>query len=259
MFQTPTTQVWKRMYDQGRLEPPQTFFWETKPPEELYDLQNDPDEVNNLAGSAEHQAILERLRKAQQDWAKAIRDVGFLPEGEIHSRSQGSTAYEMGHDDEKYPLEKIVATAELASSLKPEATATLAEALEAEDSAVRYWAAMGILMRGPAAIRATKEALHKSLEDSSPHVRAIVAEGLARYGNQEDLAKALPVLLELADVHRSGVFPSMLALNALDALGERAQSAGETIRKLPKNPKSAPPRTGGYVSRLLQKIVSDLP
>ena len=32
MFQTPTTQVWKRLYDEGKLAPPQTCFWERKPP-----------------------------------------------------------------------------------------------------------------------------------------------------------------------------------------------------------------------------------
>ncbi|HTM48557.1 MAG TPA: sulfatase, partial [Bryobacteraceae bacterium] len=45
MFQTPTTSVWKKLYDEGKLQPPKTYFWETKPPEELYDLENDPDEV----------------------------------------------------------------------------------------------------------------------------------------------------------------------------------------------------------------------
>ncbi|MFT5130058.1 MAG: arylsulfatase A-like enzyme, partial [Rhodothermales bacterium] len=39
MFQTPTTRRWRELYDAGALKPPQTFFWETKPAEELYDLQ----------------------------------------------------------------------------------------------------------------------------------------------------------------------------------------------------------------------------
>ena len=49
----------------------------------------------------------------------------------------------MGHDDAKYPLERILATAELASGLKPDAVPELKKALADADSAVRYWAAMG--------------------------------------------------------------------------------------------------------------------
>src|SRR5204862_4360102 len=86
MFQTPTTAVWKKLYDEGKLKPPQTYFWETKPREELYDLQNDRDETRNLAGSAEHVDSLKRLRSAEQGWVRQIRDGGLVPEGEIDSR-----------------------------------------------------------------------------------------------------------------------------------------------------------------------------
>lgn len=258
MFETPTTQVWKRLYNQGKLAPPRTFFWETKPAEELYDLQNDPDEVHNLADSPEHQQVLARLRKAQQDLALEIRDVGFLPEGEIHWRSQGSTPYEMGHDEQKYPLEKIMAAAELASSLKPEAVPELKEALGDDDGAVRYWGALGLLMRGPKAVAAAKESLYRALKDASPYVRVVAAEALGRYGNEQDAQEALTVLLELAPADANGVFISMASLNALDALGGKARSAVEIIKRLPQRDKSAPARTGGYVPRLIEKIVSDL-
>ena len=97
-FVTPSTSAWKRDYDAGTLNGAQSHFWNLKPAEELYDLQADPDEVHNLANSAEHQAKLKELRQAQQDWCRDIRDLGFLPEGEIHSRSQGTTPREMGHE-----------------------------------------------------------------------------------------------------------------------------------------------------------------
>src|SRR5439155_23958625 len=128
--------------------PPKTYFWETKPPEELYDLDDDRDEVKNLAKSPEHQQIMKRLRGEQQEWAQTIRDVGFLPEGEIHARSKGSTPYEMGHDEKRYPLRRIMGTAELASGLDPRAAGELTKRLADSDSAVRYWAALGLLMRG---------------------------------------------------------------------------------------------------------------
>lgn len=258
MFQTPTTRVWKELYDQGKLTPPKTFFWETKPAEELYDLENDPDEVNNLAGSPQHREVLMRLREAQQDLATRIRDVGFLPEGEIHSRSEGSTPYEMGHDDRKYPLKKIMAAAELASSLKTQAVPELIKAFGDDDSAVRYWAAMGILMRGRDAVSAANDSLNQALGDASPYVRIIAAEALGRYGSDEDAAKALGVLLELAPVDANGVYVSVLALNAIDAMDERAKGALDTIRALPQQDPSVPQRMRSYVPNLIRKTTADL-
>ena len=258
MFVTPTTQVWKDLYDQGKLEPPQTFFWETKPAEELYDLANDPDEVNNLADSPDHQRILARLRKAQRDKALEIRDVGFLPEGEIHSRGEGSTPYEMGHDEAKYPIEKIMAAAELASSLKPDVTDELVKLFEDQDSAVRYWAAMGLLMREADAVKASQAALTKAMADDSPYVRAIAAQALGQYGSESDAAKAVSVLMELAPMDKNGVFVSMLALNALDALDEKAKSVADAIGALPQRDPSTPKRMGGYVPNLIKKTTADL-
>ncbi len=98
-FVTPSTAAWKRDYDASKLNEAQSRFWRLKPPEELYDLQADPDEVNNLADSREHRAKLRELRETLQDWCREIRDLGFLPEGEIHSRSKGSTPGDMARDD----------------------------------------------------------------------------------------------------------------------------------------------------------------
>jgi N-sulfoglucosamine sulfohydrolase len=45
------------------------------PPEyELFDLQEDPHEWNNLADSAEHKPIRQRLLKAMQDFQREIKD-----------------------------------------------------------------------------------------------------------------------------------------------------------------------------------------
>ena len=257
MFQTPTTRVWKRLHDEGKLSAAQSAFWKRKPPEELYDLQNDPDEVNNLAGSEAHQAILARMRAAQRELAWRIRDVGFLPEDEIHSRARESTPYEVGHSG-KVPLKRIMSTAELASSLDPGAVPALGKALRDDDSAVRYWAAMGILMRQENGVKAARASLRSALSDASANVRVIAAQALGEYGDAEDLAKALPVLLEAADLGKSTVFVAMLALNALDALDRGAASVQEKIASLPTGQRGTPRRIGGYVPRLIEKITADL-
>ena len=97
MFHMPTTQVWRRLYDQGRLSPPQTFFWEPKPAEELYDLQSDPDEVRNLAASAEHTARSGAVpaRAGSMTTRDEMRDVGFLPEYALHRLAERDTPYDV--------------------------------------------------------------------------------------------------------------------------------------------------------------------
>ena len=56
------------------------IFMKTKPEEELYDLETDPDEVHNLAGLAQYQKKLIELRTALTNWQKEINDKGFIPE-----------------------------------------------------------------------------------------------------------------------------------------------------------------------------------
>ena len=45
-----------------------------------------------------------------------IRDLGFLPEEEIHTRSSSGMPYDYGHSP-SYSLERIMEVAEAASSL----------------------------------------------------------------------------------------------------------------------------------------------
>jgi hypothetical protein len=254
MFQMPTTQVWKRLYDEGKLNAAQRHFGEKKPPEELYDLQNDRDEVNNLANSSAHRAILEKMRKANQEHIRRIRDVGFLPEAEIHSRANGSTPYEVGHDDRRYPLERVIGTAELASSLDIKATPALIKALGDADSAVRYWAASGLLMRGAAAFEAAAPALRKALGDSGPYVRAVAAESLVRYGAGDDASKALAVLADLAPADKNGAYVSLWALITIDDLGDKAKSILPKIKNCSVEDTHAAKRAQGYPGRLMEKL-----
>ncbi len=255
MFETPTTQVWKRLYDEGKLKPPQTFFWETKPSEELYDLENDPDAVNNLADSPDHRKILDKLQKELREWELRIRDVGFLPEGEIHSRSQGSTPYEMGHDPTQYPLEAILTAAERASSQKEEDLPQLKNWLVHSDSCIRYWAAMGILMQKENGLKLAGDSLRDSLEDESPYVRIVAANALGKFGDRTDLDQSLSVLMKLAHIENGNGYIATMALNAIGDLGDKAASLKDSIKTLPVNDPSLPERANGYVARLIKTLV----
>jgi uncharacterized sulfatase len=259
MFETPTTAVWKRLFDAGQLNRAQSIFWKEKPAEELYDLAEDPDEVRNLAGSAAHCEVLTRMRGAQQQWAAAIRDVGFLPEGEIHKRSHGDAPYDMGHDPERYPFQRVFETAELASGLEPDALPELNRRTRDPDSAVRYWAVLGIQMRGPAAVEASKDELHRALADESPFVRTAAAEATARYGEGKEVRQALDVLVGLADPAWNDVFTAVAALNALDELGDKTAAVAASLRDLNRTARVPHQRYEPYVPRLLEDLTRRFP
>ena len=164
----------------------------------------------------------------------------------------------MGHDEQKYPMKRIMDAAELASSLKSDAVPALVEALGDKDGAVRYWGAMGMLMRGPDGVDAARDALHRALDDPSPYVRAVAAQALGQYGDDEEVSKALRVLIQLASQERGGIYVPLAALNALDALDERAEGAVDAIRALPQGDRSVPARMRAYVPNLIRKTLADL-
>ena len=240
------------------LNPVQQIYWKTKPAEELFDLETDHDEVKNLANSPAHKPILERMRRAQQDLAKKIRDVGFLPENEVHARAGNGAPYDVGHDDSKYPFHRVFAMAEAASSMKPELTPQLIKGIADQDSAVRYWASLGFLMRGADAVKANASVLRQALSDPAPAVQIAAGEALGRYGNDNDSALAAKALITLAAMDKNSVYVSMMALNALDYMGHRAAPFKDEIKKLPITAPGTIQKFREYVPRLHQKTVEDI-
>ena len=257
MFVTTTTQVWKRLFDEGKLNEAQSHFWKVKPPEELYDLENDPDEVNNLINSKNHAQILKKMRQAHLDHIKKIIDVGFLPEGEIHERSHGSTPYEMART-EKYPFQRIMIAADLASGLSSWATKPLIGYLKDKDSAIRYWGAMGLLMRAEQGVSAAGKQLEDALDDNSIYVRVVAAEALGKYGSKKQVKKAVKTLGEIVDPVKNGCFPSMLAMNAIDHLDDKSKPLLSQIKSMPRTPEGVDKRYQGYVGRLVDTTVNEL-
>ena len=87
MERMPIMQEWRRLNAEGKLTGPQKLFFEhPKPSEDLYDLAADPHEVNNLAGSPDHQKILKRMRIALEKWIKGTHDLGGLDEDKLIER-----------------------------------------------------------------------------------------------------------------------------------------------------------------------------
>jgi uncharacterized sulfatase len=188
-----------------------------------------------------------------------VKDVGLLPEGEIHARAEGTTPYEMGHDPKKFPVERILAAADLAASRQPGVTKQLEAAMQDADSGVRYWGVMGMLIRGEEEVKKAHASLQKAMADTSPHVRIAAAEALGRYGTEADLKSALTLLIGLADSEKNNSYVAIHALNAIDALGRKAAPLKEQIAALSTvDPKSPARVNTEYTKKLVSWLQTTL-
>jgi len=75
--QYPVWRLLPQLHVEGKLTPVQDVYCApTMPAEELYDVQNDPYEIHNLAQSPEYQAVLIRLRNVLENWITDTHDQG---------------------------------------------------------------------------------------------------------------------------------------------------------------------------------------
>jgi len=245
LWQHASTRAWERLHLAGKLSgPPARFFAPTKPVEELYDVQSDPWQVNNLAGDPKHAGELRRMRAELASQMKRAGDLSLLPEREMHGRARGSTPYEIAADARLNPLDELLRAAEVANRMDPLDMPRLLELLAAKDSAVRWWGALGLVALKDKAAGAAA-ALRRATGDESADVRVAAAEALANLGHDADAIAALRAALA-----SDSVFVRLAALNVARRLGARARPLLPAIREA----KLTDPRhrdVSDYVARMV--------
>jgi len=182
LWKMQTTRTWEKLFKEGKCNEVQSYFWQPKPTEELYDTSKDPHEVNNLAKDPKYADVLKRMRAETHKWSLSIYDSGFMPEGMMLDRAGSKTIYEYIRSDD-YPLERIMETAYMASDRDADVLAELSKRLKDKDPAVRYWAATGFLIRAKdAKARAAAAALDAVLQDPHGDTQIVAAEALCKMG-----------------------------------------------------------------------------
>jgi hypothetical protein len=79
-----TMQTLLRYKAEGKLEGPQQLWMaNSRPPEELYDVQKDPHEIHNLADDPKYQDIKKRLSNVLDRWRIHSGDMGDIPEDQM--------------------------------------------------------------------------------------------------------------------------------------------------------------------------------
>lgn len=223
----------RRLHEAGQLNEHAEQLWSAhKPLTELYDLQNDPYELDNLAGSADVAEVQNRLAAELRRWILAARDSGFMPEAEyqIRAKAQGVTPFDIVQDPQQFELEATLDAASRVGDLAvpPE---KLIDGLKHQEAAVRYWSAVGLealaALGKVEAAQQGKQQLRTALADESPSVRIAAAQALVE---QEDLQPALQTLGEVLQDDRPQV--ALQAARAVALLGKQAKPLLPIIKEV---------------------------
>lgn len=240
MWGQPGYRDWEQLHIDGQLDEVTGRFWRTKPTEELYDLDTDPDEVHNLAGDPHYAGVLNRMRTALDRHMLAVNDNGFIPEG---SQLEGHDASRQGD----YPLEDVMRLAGMAIERSPDNLRYLVDSLRHDNEVMRYWAALGCVMLGANALPAAAALTDRLHNDPSVHVRIVAAEALARL---DDTGESVPALAQTLHSHPD-VPVKLQALNALTNIGERAKPALPQITEAAASTNEYVGSAGRYLVRVL--------
>ncbi|KAA3661918.1 MAG: sulfatase, partial [Calditrichaeota bacterium] len=130
-------QQWWEMYRRNELNSVQSAFFEAKMPEELYNLEVDPYETNNLAGQAKYAGVLKKMRKKLNDKAEELPDLSFYPEHYLVKNAfDNPVAFGQKH---KSDIKKYLAITNLMLDKFENVKAKIESSLKSNDPWQRYW------------------------------------------------------------------------------------------------------------------------
>lgn len=210
-------QEWRDLYNQGKLTGAARQFYEAKSAEALYDLDADPNEVNNLAGDPDQASRLKQMRDQLDDRLKSLPDLSFLTEAVmVDAALSNPTVYGQSHSGQ---ITSYIDTVNLALLPAAEALPRLQAALDNDqekDSWVRYWALVACSTLGEDAkplIPAIKELMldrepmvvTRAVEYLAVHsdidTKPFLYRSLQRATNEPELLRMLNTIVFLRDFH----------------------------------------------------------
>ena len=229
MWKMKATQAWSQHVKSGNASEVQSRFFEPKRwTEELYDMQKDPDSVNNLIDDPAYQQVAAKLRKELRRQQIKFFDAGLVPESELVklAAEQNITIYDYVRDPKQYDVAAILDSADLALQKEKANLPAFSERLKSPDVGTRYWAAIGCFLLNDAT------EISASLEDQSHEVRAIAAWTMINSGDKNAGFQCLRDMLE------QNSYASLTVLNIVDWLEVDGKKLMPTVKALDPKVKS---------------------
>lgn len=150
--------------------------------EMLFDLNEDPWELNNLASKPEYEAKLLEFRKALSQHIRQSGDLGFFPRA-MRDKEGGLFQWVQ---NTRFPLAEMHDAVESASSPGPDDQQAFIKMLTSSHPELKYWGAIGfctLASRGK--IVNCPDELLKALDDANSDVAVAAADAVCYLGKPE--------------------------------------------------------------------------
>lgn len=251
LYRAPSAQSWENAFKEGKTNEIQSRFFHTKLVEELYDTENDPWEINNLAENTDYAEILARMRKAETDWMRRVRDVGLIPETEYKDFAGNRSMYDYMRSTE-CPFDELMQASDLATLGGNNDIDTFIQYLNSSNSAIRYWGTTGLLILKEKAGPAIPDLIEAS-NDKSGAVATLAAEALYGLGEKK-LAREKYIRI-LTDTITYDLSDQNFALNSIDAIDDTSPILQTIVKQLYNKLESTPAGLGSYNYRSAEWLV----
>jgi hypothetical protein len=214
LWQIPSMQEWYELYEEGKLNDVQKRFFEPRVCEELYDMENDPYELNNLANDTNYINNLDRMRNATDSIMITTNDAGFIPEPELVELGKREAPFNAIRKNKNYNVKKYLDVLSIVNQCNKKNVKKIKSYLHCKDYIVRYWGVNGVLSLGKYAYSFVDD-LKLLLNDPSASVRIASAETLFKLGRKE---KSINVLKNALKNNNEAI--RLEAINSIGRLGE---------------------------------------
>jgi len=201
---------WRELFLAGKLNDVQSQFFRTRPAEQLFDVEADPHEVDNLATNPEYADVLKSMRERLTARAKSMPDLSMYPES-VLAESAFDNPVQFGRDM-KANIGRLVDVADLSLISFEAAKDRIKAALESDDPMVRYWGLIVCSTHGAAANEFVSYAKEMAEGDSHTLVRIRAAEFLGLLEAAEPQAVFIKALRETNSGIEAGLILNSLTL-----------------------------------------------
>ncbi|MEO1013472.1 MAG: sulfatase [Bacteroidota bacterium] len=167
---------WQTLFQNGELNAVQQQFFQSRAPEALYNIEEDPHEITNLVNDPAYSEALEALRDELKERITAMPDLSFYPEPYFLEKGLADPV-DFGQRN-KTEIAELVAIADLTLEPFRIVEKDIEEALTSDNPWKRYWGLVACSTFGKKASPFFKRAVQMAKGDNENLVRLRAVEFL---------------------------------------------------------------------------------